>query len=135
MSDPLREKLEAELLKRSATAAVDRAAAGVERIANDGLDALERILLGGKSAADLAKAEQASSPLERLRVQMVRVIVAGGDDFDKIQPFRGDDPFGHADVRLVGRRVLARQRIRKVRVEQQEMIAPTDEKTALPKPP
>ena len=39
-------------------------------------------------------------------VEMVGVVVAGGDDVDEVEFFGSDDAFGHADVGFVGIRVF-----------------------------
>ena len=72
---------------------------------------------------------------ERVGVEMIGVIVAGGDDVDEVEPRGIDDARGHAHVRLVGVRVLRRQRIRQIRVEQQMTPAPLHQEAALPQPP
>src|SRR5579859_817804 len=66
---------------------------------------------------------------------MVGVIVAGGNDVDKVEARGIDDTLGHPDVRLVGRGVLLRQRVRQIRVEQQMTALPLHQKAALTQPP
>ena len=61
--------------------------------------------------------------------------VRGGDDVDEVEPLGLDHELGHAHVRLVGVRVLARQRVREIRVEQQVPALPGDQEAALAEPP
>ena len=63
------------------------------------------------------------------------MVMAGGDYIDEIEPFRRNDPLGHADVRFVRLRVFGRERIGQVRVEQKVMVLPLNEKAALAEPP
>ena len=63
------------------------------------------------------------------------MIVARGDDIDEIQTLRRDHALGHAHVRLVGRRVLFRQRIGQIRIEEEVFALPLQQKTALAEPP
>ena len=66
---------------------------------------------------------------------MVDVIVTRGDDIDEIQPLGRHHAFGHADMGLVRRRVFFRQRIGQIRIEEEMMALPLQQKTALAEPP
>ena len=72
---------------------------------------------------------------QRVRVEVVGVGVRRGDDVDEAQPFGLDDQLGHPLVRLVGVRVLARQRVREIRVQQQVPALPGDQEPGLADPP
>src|SRR5690606_31123186 len=72
---------------------------------------------------------------ERLGIEVIRVVVARGDDIDLVEARGIDHTLGDADVRLVGRSVLPRQRIGEVRIEDEAVAVPGDEETALPEPP
>src|SRR5436190_1892485 len=66
---------------------------------------------------------------------MVGMVVAGSGYLDEIEPLRRDHSFGHPDMRFVGSRILVYERVRQIRVEQEEMVLPMDEETALTEPP
>ena len=72
---------------------------------------------------------------ECLGVEVVGVVVRRRDDIYKAQAFRRDHAAGHALMRLVGRRVLARQRIGEIGVEQQVVSLPLHQEAALTQPP
>ena len=72
---------------------------------------------------------------QRVGVEVVGVRVRGGHDVDEAEPRRVDHPLGHAHVRLVGAGVLAGQRVRQVRVEQQVAAVVGDQEAALAEPP
>ena len=56
---------------------------------------------------------------QRVRIEMIRMRVAARDETDAASTRRIDHAFRHADVRLVGALVLARQGIRQIRIEEQ----------------
>ncbi len=82
-----------------------------------------------------ATSVDAGQRAQRVGVEVVGVRVRGGHDVDEAEPGRVDDELGHAHVRLVGVRVLARQRVGEVRVEQQVPPLPGHEEAALAQPP
>ncbi len=72
---------------------------------------------------------------QRVRIQMIRVIVGGEHHIDEIKSFRVNDALRHADVRLFCVRVFAGERIGKVRVDKEMFALPLEQKAALPQPP
>ena len=54
----------------------------------------------------------AKQRFQRLGIEMVGVVMARGDDIDKIQSFRRDYARGHPHVGFIGLRVFGRERIR-----------------------
>ena len=78
---------------------------------------------------------RAQKGAQGLGIEMVRVIVARGDAIDKIQSLRRHHALGHAHVRLVSGRVFFRQRIGQIRIEEELLALPLQQKTALAEPP
>ena len=72
---------------------------------------------------------------QRFGIEMIGVIVRGRDDGDAGEFLRCNDALGQAHVRLVRLRVFARERIGKIRIEQQKIAGVADEKPALAEPP
>ena len=62
--------------------------------------------------------------LQRLRIKMIRMDVAGRHDINKIKPLRRNHAFRHADMRLVGAGVFLRERVGKIRIEQRVPAVP-----------
>jgi len=73
--------------------------------------------------------------LQGLAVEVVGVVVAGGDEIDPGETARLEDALGDAFVRLVGAGVFVGQRIREVGVEENASPAAGHEEAALPEPP
>lgn len=90
-----------------------------------------------REVSQSGRANERAGPecLQRYRIEMVGVAVAGGDDIDEPEPRGVDDATRHPDVR--GRRpfVLLRQRVRQVRVEQEIVVVELREEAALTEPP
>ena len=85
------------------------------------------------SGATIATSARHQRP-QRVGVQVVGVRVRGRHHIDEPQ-LRLHDELGHPLVRLVGVRVLAGERVRQVRVEQQMPALPGDQEAALAQPP
>ena len=68
-------------------------------------------------------------------IKMIRVIVTGGGDIDKIETFGRHHPCSHAHVRLVRLSVFFGEGIRKIGIEQKVAALPLHQEPALAQPP
>ena len=68
-------------------------------------------------------------------VQVIGVVVTRRNEIDEVQPRGIDHARGHADMRLVGRSVLGRERVGQIGILQQAMVKPFEQKAALAEPP
>src|SRR5713101_122367 len=72
---------------------------------------------------------------ERVAVEMIGVIMAGGDHVDEVEPFGSDDALGHSDVGFVCVCVFFGKRIGEIWIKQKMMPLPLNKKATLAEPP
>jgi hypothetical protein len=72
---------------------------------------------------------------EGFSIEMICMKVAGGDEGEAREMGWGEAAFRHAHMRFIRVRIFFRQGIGEVRIEEEGVVGPFDEKAALAEPP